>query len=142
LKPLAALEKQHAYATTTEKQQAAIEKLLTTIEKQQATIEKQATIIKKQLTIIEKQQATITDYENENKICSDSMGSSCNASRVPEKYIVNGQNVMTMSTRDGYSFGLQLLNMFFTPEEMNGSLVYQSKRSGKPALNREKVSCL
>lgn len=62
------------------------------------------------------------------------------STRVNEKFIINGQNVQLMATRDGYSFGLHLLDLLFTPEELSKSLVYSSKKSSKPALDRDKVS--
>ena len=38
---------------------------------------------------------------------------------VPSRHIIIGQNVMTMCTRDEYSFGLDLMDMLFTPEELS-----------------------
>ena len=46
-----------------------------------------------------------------------------------------------MPTRVVYPFALELLNMFFTPEELAQSLVYKSKRSDKDGLDKDKVSC-
>ena len=54
-------------------------------------------------------------------------GNNPSAPAVPSGHIINGQNVMTMCTKDRYSFGLNLMDMLFTPEELSGSLVYQPK---------------
>ena len=62
-------------------------------------------------------------------------------STVPSEDIVNGIDVINMPTRDVYSFALELLDMFFTPEELARSLVYKSKRSDKDGLDKDKVSC-
>ena len=61
---------------------------------------------------------------------------------VPPEDIVDGINVIRMPTRDTYSFGLELLDKFFTPEELARSLVYKSKRSDKEGLDKDKVSCM
>ena len=45
---------------------------------------------------------------------------------------VNGRNVMLMPTRDCYTFGLDLLSMLFTTEELSESLVYASTKTEKP----------
>ena len=59
-----------------------------------------------------------------------------------EKYLIDGYNVMEMPTRDAISFGLELLEMLFSPEEVSRSLVYASKRPNctKPGLEKEKVN--
>ena len=41
---------------------------------------------------------------------------------------VNGVNVMRIPSRDAYSFGLQLLNILFTKEELAVSLLCKSKK--------------
>ena len=52
---------------------------------------------------------------------------------------VNGVNVMRIPSRDAYSFGLQLLNILFTKEELAVSLLFKSKKSEKPALEQGRV---
>ena len=59
--------------------------------------------------------------------------------QTPERYTINGRNVMLLSARDGYAFGLKLLQMLFSREELSKSLVYASNKSKKPPLNKEKV---
>ena len=63
-------------------------------------------------------------------------------SAIHDKHIINGCNVMTMSTRDEYSFGLALMDRFLTLEELCGSLVYTSPKSKRKGLDRVRVSCI
>ena len=53
--------------------------------------------------------------------------------------LVKGVNVMRLPSRDTYSFALQLMDIFFTREELATSLMFKSKKSDKPALNQAKV---
>ena len=46
---------------------------------------------------------------------------------------------MKMYTGDGYSFGLDLMDMLFTTEELSGSLVYQPKPSQSSRKRLDKV---
>ena len=46
---------------------------------------------------------------------------------------------MRIPSRDAYSFGLQLLNILFTKEELSVSLFFKSKKSDKPGLENERV---
>ena len=55
---------------------------------------------------------------------------------------VNGINILRLSARDAYAFGLQLLDILFTKEELSGSLLFKSKKSSKPGLDRERVDQL
>lgn len=55
---------------------------------------------------------------------------------------VNGINILRLSARDVYAFGLQLLDIFFTKEEQSRSLLFSSKKSSKPGLDRERVDRL
>lgn len=66
--------------------------------------------------------------------------SSRTATAVPSEDLVNEIDVIHMPTRDAYSFGLELLDMLFTPEELAQSLVYKSRRSNKDGLDKDKVS--
>ena len=74
---------------------------------------------------------------------SSSMGTANATNSVPSRHLINGRNVMLMRPRDGYSFGLDLLDMLFTPEELSGCLVYEPKptKSTKKGLDKVKVSC-
>ena len=76
---------------------------------------------------------------------SSSSSSQGTTETVPSRHLVKGRNVMAMATscRDGYSFGLDLLDMMFTPEELSGSLVYEPKptKSKKKGLDKVKVIC-
>ena len=66
--------------------------------------------------------------------------STASTTSIPPEDIVNGIDVIHMPCRDAYQFGLDLLDMFFTPEELARSLVYKSKRSPKDGLDKDKVS--
>ena len=55
---------------------------------------------------------------------------------------MNGINILRLSARDAYAFGLQLLDILFTKEELSGSLLSKSKKSTKPGLDRERVDRL
>ena len=46
---------------------------------------------------------------------------------------------MRIPSRDAYSFGLQLLNILFTEEELAVSLLFKSKKSTKPGLDQGRV---
>ena len=59
--------------------------------------------------------------------------------QTPERHIINGRNVMLLRVRDGYSFGLKLLDMLFSREELSESIVYASNKSRRPPLNKKKV---
>ncbi len=49
---------------------------------------------------------------------------------------------MRLSARDAYGFGLQLLDILFTKEELAGSLLFSSKKSTKPGLPKDRVEKL
>ena len=55
---------------------------------------------------------------------------------------VNGVNILRLSARDAYAYGLQLLDILFTKEEQSRSLLFSSKKSPKPGLERERVDKL
>ena len=50
--------------------------------------------------------------------------------------------MMRLQSRDAYSFGLQLMDLLFTKEELSSSLLFISKKSEKPGLNPERVNKL
>ena len=52
---------------------------------------------------------------------------------------VNEVNILRLSARDVYVFGLQLIDILFTKEEQSHSLLFSSKKSSKPGLERERV---
>ena len=52
-----------------------------------------------------------------------------------EDTTINGINVMHLPARDAYAFGLQLLDILFTKEELGSSLLMKSKKSDKPGLD-------
>lgn len=43
-------------------------------------------------------------------------------------HVVNGRNIMRIHSRDAYSYGLQLMDMMFTKEELASSLLFKSKK--------------
>ena len=51
----------------------------------------------------------------------------------------NGINVMRLPSRDVYSFRLQLMDIMFTKEELASSLLFKSKKSDKPGLDKVRV---
>ena len=54
----------------------------------------------------------------------------------------DGKNVMRIRATGPYNFGSQLLDMLFTRDELGKSLLYQAKKSDKPALDAVKVERL
>ena len=52
-----------------------------------------------------------------------------------KEYTHNGVNVMRIPARDAYSYGLQLMDILFTKEELSSSLLFKSKKSEKPGLD-------
>ena len=61
------------------------------------------------------------------------------ATEEQQEYFINGRNVMNIPATNGYSFGLKLLDIVFTREELGRSLIYPAK-STRPALDKEKAS--
>lgn len=55
---------------------------------------------------------------------------------------VNGVNLKLLPARDAYSYGLALMEVLFTTQEMASSLLLPSKRSPKPPLEAAKVEKL
>ena len=53
----------------------------------------------------------------------------------------NEINIMRLPSQDAYSYGLQLVNIFFSKEEL-ASLLFKSKTSDKQGLDQERVSKL
>ena len=51
---------------------------------------------------------------------------------------VNGTNVMLIPSKNPYTFGFNLLDMFFSKEELSVSLLFHSNKSD--ALDQAKVS--
>lgn len=51
----------------------------------------------------------------------------------------SGINVMRIPSRDAYSFGLQLMDIMFTKAELSSSLLFKSKKSKKPSLDKVRV---
>lgn len=97
--------------------------------------------ISRRLTVLEAQQDSIKESVDKILRLLGGTQQQHSQSTIPSEDIVNGIDVISMPTRDAYSFALELLDMFFTPEELARSLVYKSKRSDKDALNKDKVSC-
>ena len=52
---------------------------------------------------------------------------------------VGGVNVLRLPSRDAYSFALLLLDILFTKEELQSSLLFKSKKSEKPCLDQSRV---
>lgn len=59
-----------------------------------------------------------------------------------KEYTHNGVNVMRIPAWDAYSYGLQLMDILFTKEELSSSLLFKSKKSEKPGLDQERVAKL
>jgi len=57
-------------------------------------------------------------------------------------YIINGKNVMKLPASGACSFAFQLLDMLFSKEELGKSLVYQARKSDKPALDETRIEKL
>ena len=55
---------------------------------------------------------------------------------------VNRVNILRLSARDVYAFGLQLIGILFTKEELSRSLLFKSTKSPKPGLDKERVDKL
>ena len=56
--------------------------------------------------------------------------------------LINGINVLRLPARDKYAFGLQLLDVLFTKEKLASSLLFKSKKSEKPGLDKARVQQL
>ena len=55
---------------------------------------------------------------------------------------VNGINIMHVSARDVYAFGLQLIDIMFTKEEQSSLLFASKKSKTRVRLHRERVDRL
>ena len=55
---------------------------------------------------------------------------------------INGVDLLTVPARDVYSYGLALMDCFFTKEELAKSLCFKSKKSEKPPLDHAKMEKL
>ena len=49
---------------------------------------------------------------------------------------------MRVNARDAYAFALQILDMLFTKDELAVSLLFKSKKSEKPGLDKDRVEKL
>ncbi len=56
--------------------------------------------------------------------------------------IINGVNILRIPSRDVYAYALSLLDILFSKEELSQSLLFQSKKSKKSALDPERVQKL
>ena len=54
----------------------------------------------------------------------------------------NGINLLRVTAKEATAYGRSLLDLLFTKTEQKQSLLYSSKKSNKPALDREKVDLL
>lgn len=52
---------------------------------------------------------------------------------------MNGVNLLRIPSRDAYAYALALMDVLFTKEELAMSLLFKSKKSEKPGLDRERV---
>ena len=77
---------------------------------------------------------------NNSIVTQTGQGQVLNGDVAEEK--IDGINVMTTPSRDAYSFALQLMDMLFTKDELAGSLLFQSSKSGKAALDAKRVQYL
>ena len=59
-----------------------------------------------------------------------------------QELIIKGVNVRRLHADCPYGYGLQLMDVLFTKEEMAGSLLLESKLSTKPGLDKEHVNKL
>ena len=87
-----------------------------------------------------KQNSIMESVDKILQLLSTNQLSTASATSIPPEDIINGIDIIHMPCRDGYQFGLDLLDMLFTPEELARSLVYKSKKSNKDALDKDKVS--
>ena len=55
---------------------------------------------------------------------------------------VNGINFLRIPARDAYAYALSFMDALFTKQELSSSLIFCSKKSDKPALDRERVDKL
>lgn len=56
--------------------------------------------------------------------------------------MINGVDVIRIPAKDEYSYGLRLMEVFFTKKEISESLLFQSKKSNRKAFDPERVSQL
>ncbi len=63
----------------------------------------------------------------------------CAVKKEDEEVVVNDIHVLRLPSRDAYAYALQLMDVYFTKEELAKSLVFKSKKSSKPPLDPKKV---
>lgn len=56
--------------------------------------------------------------------------------------VYDGIDLMRIPASNPYSYGLHLMDILFTKTELSGSLLFQSPKSEKTELERERVSRL
>ena len=55
---------------------------------------------------------------------------------------IKGVDINLLPAKDIYHFGLMLLDLYFTNDELSKSLVMPSTRSNQPVLDQKKVSTI
>ncbi len=55
---------------------------------------------------------------------------------------VGSVNLLRLTAATRYAFGLAVLDVLFTKEELASSLLFSSKKSPKPALDHKRVEVL
>ena len=84
----------------------------------------------------------------EDEVVKDDVGSSSSVvkeddvNKEASETTINGINVMSLQSRNVYSFGLQLMDLLFTKDELSSSLLFISKKSEKPGLDPQRVNQL
>lgn len=58
------------------------------------------------------------------------------------EFTINGVSIFQVPARDVYSFGLTLLDMLFSREELGKSLLLPTSKSSKPGLDKDRVDKL
>ena len=56
-----------------------------------------------------------------------------------KEILLKGVNIHRVSADNPYTYGLHLMDALFSKEEMAGSLMFESKKSNKSVLDKERV---
>ena len=77
----------------------------------------------------------------ERKI-DDMSGNGLDEEQKETKFLYKGVNINRISAASPYAYGLQLMDMLFDKEELRTSLLFESKKSEKLCLDKERVAKL
>lgn len=90
-------------------------------------------LVLRKLAKLEQKIDSLTDLVTKNKLQGNAH---------EEELMFKGVNVRRMHAANPYAYGLQLMDVLFTKEELAGSLMFESGKSNRSPLDKERVNRL